>query len=97
MRILISGGGTPAVQGVPPRDSSRTSLDGQQRPVFASVSTRTRKLRAATFGVRIGFHKDTQVQIVENKETEKRRDAQEKAASPEPGDGAEARGRPARG
>ena len=46
------------------RDSSRTSHEGQKRPVFASVSTRIRKLRAATFGVRIGFHKDTQVQIL---------------------------------
>ena len=29
-----------------------------QRPVFAPFSTRIRKLREATFGVRIGFHKD---------------------------------------
>ena len=46
------------------RDSSRTSHEGQKRPVFASVSTRIRKLRATTFGVRIGFHKDMQVQIL---------------------------------
>ena len=46
------------------RDSSRTSHEGQKRPVFASVSTRIRKVRAATFCVRIGFHKEMQVQIL---------------------------------